>query len=232
MESKFDLVLFDFDNTLFDYEKTEIRALCETFSLHGLPYKERYYDTFKQINRELWKTYTKKDIKNIKFMKKQRFKQLLEQIKISCSAEALSDTYTKLSQKGDIIEGVEETINKLYENIQLIIISNGPITPRSEKLENSPIAGKLLFFSSETFDGKFEKPDPKFFQEIISKFDVPNERILMVGDKLESDILGANRTGIKSVWFNYKEQEENYPEAIPDFIINKFSDLIRIIYGG
>lgn len=46
----------------------------------------------------------------------------------------------------------------------------------------------------------YGKPDPKVFNNLISKFlsNVPMNKILMVGDTLETDILGANRVGIDS----------------------------------
>ena len=156
---------------------------------------------------------------------------MLKQLRIDFSAEQLSIKYTELSQTGDLIEGVEETIKRLSEDIQLVIISNGPCTPRIEKLANSSLAGKFKFYTSETFDGRFEKPNPDFFHEIFKNYrNVPNDRILVVGDKLSTDILGANRAGLKCVWFPYREHKENCPEAKPDFKINKFKELLTIVY--
>lgn len=45
----------------------------------------------------------------------------------------------------------------------------------------------------------YGKPDPKIFDRALRGFEnVPKEQILMVGDTLQTDILGANRAGIKS----------------------------------
>ena len=54
MNKRYDLILFDFDDTLFDYEKTEERALRDSMLYHGLIYEDNYYAIFKKINRELW----------------------------------------------------------------------------------------------------------------------------------------------------------------------------------
>jgi len=231
MENKYDLIFFDFDDTLFDYEKTEERALREAFSYFGLNYKPDFYNIFKRINRNLWQHHNKNNASGNQILKLKRFQQLLLELKIDFHAEQLSVKYTELSQIGDLIEGVEETIKRLSEDIQLVIISNGPCTPRIEKLANSPIAGKFKFYTSETFDGRFEKPNPDFFREILKNYrNVLKERILVVGDKLSTDILGANKAGLKSVWFPYREHEENCPEAKPDYTINKFNELLTIVY--
>ena len=45
----------------------------------------------------------------------------------------------------------------------------------------------------------YGKPDPKIFDRALRGFEnVSKEHILMVGDTLQTDILGANRAGIKS----------------------------------
>lgn len=45
----------------------------------------------------------------------------------------------------------------------------------------------------------YGKPDPKIFDRALRGFEnVSKEQILMVGDTLQTDILGANRAGIKS----------------------------------
>lgn len=63
----------------------------------------------------------------------------------------------------------------------------------------------------------YGKPDAKFFNKLIDKFlpDVPKDKILMVGDTLETDILGANRAGIDSVLL-LTGNGKNYFESIVD----------------
>ena len=49
----------------------------------------------------------------------------------------------------------------------------------------------------------------------------------MVGDNLMTDILGATRAGIKSVWINRHDKERN--EVVPDFEIKHLSELFTIL---
>jgi 2-haloacid dehalogenase len=194
-------------------------------------YEDNFYAIFKKINRELWAYHNMNNSQSTKLLKMKRFEQFLQQVTLKFPVDILSSTYTEFSQRGDLIEGVEETINRFAKDIQLVIISNGPSTPRVEKLHNSRIAGKLKFFSSESFDGKFEKPNPQFYRMVLSKYNISNKRILAVGDKLATDILGANNAGLDSVWFPFRTKgHEDKSIAKPTYTIERFSELVEIVY--
>jgi len=54
----------------------------------------------------------------------------------------------------------------------------------------------------ETLGGRvrhFGKPFPEIFARCLEQLALPRERVLVVGDNLETDILGANRAGIDSL---------------------------------
>lgn len=44
----------------------------------------------------------------------------------------------------------------------------------------------------------FGKPEASIFESVINKFIISKDKIIMVGDTIETDILGANRIGIDS----------------------------------
>jgi len=53
----------------------------------------------------------------------------------------------------------------------------------------------------------YRKPSPEFFQHILNDLRLTPDRVLMVGDSFENDVLGANRSGIYAIWFNWKTTE-------------------------
>ncbi len=70
--------------------------------------------------------------------------------------------------------------------------------------------GRLL--SAAGLDGAFNprlvsasegvrKPNVTLFQRVLSAWDLPPEGVVMVGDTLSEDILGAKRAGLRSIWF-------------------------------
>ena len=77
-----------------------------------------------------------------------------------------------------------------------------------------------------------EKPDKQVFQIALDKLGVEAKNTVMVGNRIDADIVGANRVGMKSVWFRWNDR---YEETIgsedkkPSFIIKSLSELPGIL---
>ncbi len=79
------------------------------------------------------------------------------------------------------------------------------------------------------------KPDPGAFAPILAAWDLPPEDLVVVGDTLNADILGARRAGMRSVWFRAREdarqegtsQDTPFPLEIatPDATIERLAEL-------
>lgn len=79
------------------------------------------------------------------------------------------------------------------------------------------------------------KPDPAAFTPILAAWDLPPESVVMVGDTLEADILGAQRAGMCSVWFpsrpDARQEGTEYSPAflqapaVPDATIRQLGEL-------
>ena len=79
------------------------------------------------------------------------------------------------------------------------------------------------------------KPDPDAFAPILAAWDLVPASVVMVGDTLEADILGAQRAGMRSVWL--RSQETARQESVgtgrsgaraptePDVVIDRLADL-------
>lgn len=80
-----------------------------------------------------------------------------------------------------------------------------------------------------------EKPDAKMFQQAFDEMNLTESdknRVLMVGNNLERDVLGANQFGIQSIFLDwsprYKSQPANQNET-PDFTINDPEELLLLL---
>jgi len=71
----------------------------------------------------------------------------------------------------------------------------------------------------------YEKPSQGFFEHIISKLGCLRSEIVMIGDSLETDVYGAKKYGVESVWLNNDQQP--VPEGIT--AISNLHDLITIM---
>jgi HAD superfamily hydrolase (TIGR01662 family) len=75
------------------------------------------------------------------------------------------------------------------------------------------------------------KPDERIFRQALDCFGVAPEQAVMVGDSLEADILGANRTGIYSIWITRRIQlpEEGVLEIQPQAVITALDQLPSLL---
>jgi len=85
------------------------------------------------------------------------------------------------------------------------------------------------------------KPDPAAFGPILAAWNLPAEAVVMVGDTLEADILGARLAGMRSIWFRSRDQARQEGEGkasqveepagdppssiVPDATIDRLADL-------
>jgi putative hydrolase of the HAD superfamily len=120
-----------------------------------------------------------------------------------------------------------ETLEALKGKYKLLLLTNGSPDLQNTKLTITPEISP--YFDQIVISGDFGKgkPDPSIFEHALSLMGLNKEEVLMVGDNLMTDILGANRAGIKSVWVNRHNKERN--EVIPTFEITHLGQLFEII---
>jgi FMN phosphatase YigB (HAD superfamily) len=79
------------------------------------------------------------------------------------------------------------------------------------------------------------KPDPRLFRVALDALGVAaNEygRVVMVGNNLERDVVGANRLGLISVFFHVNERRRTCPltdEETPRHIVTSAHELVALI---
>lgn len=72
------------------------------------------------------------------------------------------------------------------------------------------------------------KPDPLFFRVILDAIGVPPDQAVMVGDRLDADVLPAKQVGMRTVRVlagPYAEQLPPSPAHVPDRTIASLDDL-------
>lgn len=125
----------------------------------------------------------------------------------------------------------EETFRVLDElkgNYQLVLITNGSPSLQQTKLEITPEL--VPYFDYIIISGDFGvgKPETSIFEHALELCGVKKEEALMIGDNRMTDILGANRVGIPSVWINRKN-ELPIEEVTPTYEITNLEQLREII---
>lgn len=121
-----------------------------------------------------------------------------------------------------------EVLDSLREQYKLALLTNGSPALQKIKLDLSPELKE--YFEHIIISGDFGagKPDPAIFNHALSLLEMSSEEVIMVGDNLNTDILGAIRTEITSVWLNRKGIEN--PEIKPDYEIENLSELVELLH--
>jgi 2-haloacid dehalogenase len=109
--------------------------------------------------------------------------------------ESLSDTVV-------LIDGAKRVLEELCAVGEVGIITNGVEHIQQRRIASSGLKDHISFVSTSEACGH-AKPDSRFFDYAtkMARAFAKHETVI-VGDRLDADILGANRFGIESCWFN------------------------------
>ena len=72
------------------------------------------------------------------------------------------------------------------------------------------------------------KPDPEIFARTLEALEVAPAAVVMVGDNLATDMLGANRAGVRAIWIRRAGQPLT-ADVRPDATITTLDDLAALL---
>lgn len=126
-----------------------------------------------------------------------------------------------------IYEDTFQVLDELKEKYKLLLLTNGSPELQRTKLEITPEL--VPYFDQIVISGDYGrgKPDQGIFEHALQLLSINKDEALMVGDNLMTDILGASRTGIKSVWINHQQKEHN--DIVPTYEIPDLAALLPIV---
>lgn len=205
MNKKYKYILFDADNTLFDFDAAEREAFLSLGKLDPRVFREENYGLYHRINDSAWKRLERREITK-RTLKRLRFSELYEALSLPVD-EALIDAVVseyprQLSRGTFLIEGALDTVRRLSAQYEIFIVTNGLCDVQSARLAASPVSEYVReLFVSEKIG--FEKPSEHFFEYVFNAVgDEERSSYIIVGDSLSSDIDGAAAAGIDSVFFD------------------------------
>lgn len=220
-------VLFDLDDTLFDFKKAEVLAFKETMQDCGLKEDEKHFQLYESINRSMWRALEKNEITKEE-LKNTRFKKYLEASHQEYDANRLTQSYTKhLSLQGCLIEGAYEIVSLLSKEIACFGATNGISEIQEGRLKVSGL--DALFqdvFISEKMNCK--KPERAFFEKIFETLHCSQEEVILIGDSLSADIQGGINAQIQTVWYN-PNHLKNDSIVQPTYEISDLKEVVSLI---
>ena len=226
---KYTTVLFDADDTLFDFYHTGQKSFIKAFADLGIKSYESDYDVYSEINQKRWDLYsvgklTRHDVVIGRFEEYSAVKG------INFDINAFYELYEDNLSKTAIL--LPETVNTLKTlknlGIRMFLITNGLSKVQRGRLAISGIADYFdnVFISDEI---GHNKPSKEYFDYISEKIpDFNKANTLIVGDSLVSDIALGINNGVDTCLFSpYNADIQN--KATPTYQISEMSEVIKII---
>lgn len=217
-------VLFDLDDTLFDFHKAEKIALTKTLVHFGIDPTEETLALYSTINAAHWKRLELGEISREE-VKVGRYRELFKTIGIECDPVKATAYYESMLAIGHyFMPGAPELLEELYGKYRLYIVSNGTAKVQEGRIGSSGIAKYMDgIFISQILGAN--KPDKQFFDICFAEIpDFSLSETVIIGDSLSSDIKGGINAGITTVWFNPKGIE-NDNDIKPDYTIKELSEV-------
>ena len=207
---KYKDLFIDFDDTLYDTYGNSVISLCETYEAYHL---DRYfdapqvfYDAYWAANIDLWTRYSKGEITR-PYLIVERFRRPLsvgegldvtEQLCLEMSDRFLDFC----SSKSGVVEGAHQLMDYLKrKGYRMHLCSNGFHEVQYKKLT---ACGLKDYFDTVVLseDAGFNKPSKQFFDYAMKVSGAHKDTTIMIGDNLQTDIVGAHDAGFDTILFN------------------------------
>ena len=221
-------LLFDADNTLFDFDQAERNAHLLLCRAHGLAFSEEGYQLYHKCNADLWRDFDR-GLCTKEYLLVERFRRYLAITGEHANPEALNrDHLRALGEGAMLLPGAEELCRVLSRDHRLYLLTNAVASVQKTRFANSAIAPYFqgVFISEEVGVGK---PDSAYFDYVFHAVPgLARDNALVIGDSLTSDIQGANNAGLPCCWFNPKGQPR--PQGLRiDYEIRTLEELYAIV---
>jgi len=206
---KYDIFLFDADDTLYDYTLSTAHALKSMFEQCNFNYTAEIQARYGVINLQAWASYEKGEI-SIDEMQSVRFARLFEEMGVYHDANDFNTRYLYELGKGMfLLDGAVEIFREIAShNKQIYIVTNGLKATQESRAKYSPLNEYItgFFIASEV---GHQKPCKEFFEHVFKHIPTPKENMLIIGDSLTADVEGGNNAGIDTCWLNTHDEENN-----------------------
>ena len=243
-EKKLSVILFDLGFTLINFEGDFHQAMKESYlalanslissgcQIDRQAFAEKFYEVISQYYRNRAVDLIERPIEENLQKTLQYFS--MENLDDSIIQEAIKAMYLYTEAWWKIEPDTHETLTALRnKGYRLGLISNASNTPDINRLidnHNLRHYFEIIVISAE--EG-IRKPDPCIFTKALNKLGVMPDNTIMVGDTLPADVLGAQNSGIKSVWItrraNRRENNDVLECIQPDYAIPDLSTLIPLV---
>ncbi|KAM4041918.1 N-acylneuraminate-9-phosphatase isoform 1-T2 [Anomaloglossus baeobatrachus] len=230
-------VFFDLDNTLIDTSGASRKAIAEVLKL--LVDKSQFSEEEAQLicnnfqTKLLFENYDS-SIMTMDDLRVSYFETSMGEIRSGDYKELAEQCYnlwkTCRLQMLTIAESTKNMLSELRKSATLVLLTNGQRQVQREKIE---ACGISPYFDAVVVGGEHaeEKPAPSIFLHCCDLVQVKPQDCVMVGDSLDTDILGGLNAGLKAtIWLNKNPHGNRNPNPAPHYVIDcvtRLPDVLR-----
>lgn len=222
-------ILFDMDNTLFDFVAAKLVACREILSyISGEENTAK--DPSELFGYFLRGVYGFEDYENIKDYMQE--KNSFTALRYTRCCEIYE---REKLQNLKLYPGVKDTLDKLKkQGLKLAIITDADSYHALARLTKVELLDSFDTLIAADMTGT-KKPDPAHFLFALQALGARREESLVVGDSIRRDIIPARKLGLKTAYASYGDwRPAEELDLCFDFRLNRFSDLLGYIemYNG
>lgn len=220
---KYNWILFDADETLFSFDS--FAGLRQLFAQYNVDFTQEDFNQYQQLNKPLWVAYQDGKI-DAKTLQESRFSAWGKRLSVD-PAELNHGFLLSMAEVCRPLDGVVDLLQQLKDQAKLAIITNGFTAMQQLRLKKTGLNDYFEFVVVSEEIG-VSKPNPQFFQHALELANPQDtKQVLVVGDTLESDILGGNNAGLDTCWLDHGR--ENLTEIKPTYQIPRIADLLPVV---
>lgn len=226
-----DAMIFDWDNTLFDFKKYWEISHRKVFFSNATLSKNLEYEDFMTVYRtndeKLWKKVLVKEI-TIDELRIERFLLTSQNFGIHVTKEEAQLFFESFFK--NLIQEIKpdikliKKISHLAKRYDVSILTNGKSVEQREKIKKSGFNMQIPLYISEEIG--YEKPSLESFRYVISDRSLKPSNTIMIGDSTSNDILPAQKLGFKTVYIG------NQRDSVADISFENVHEFLELIGEG
>ena len=225
----YDWLLFDADNTLFDFTNAARIAFSAVLGrMKCTELDDTYWNIYRVANHEVWTEFESGKITALA-LRSERFRRFLKRSGLSGDSLVMSNYFLEqLVVATKLLQGVPQLLDALAPHYGLMIITNGLHEVQRPRIQHTGLSAWFEHIVvSDEIDVK--KPQPEFFDYAFQQIGQPDRaRVLVIGDSLSSDVAGGANYGLHTCWFN-PERQPNPTSLRPTYQIQSLQELSGLL---
>ena len=134
----------------------------------------------------------------------------------------------------EVLDGVYDVLDNLGKKYKLAIVSN-TLTWDDDAVSQALRRKNLLEYFEvivTSVGANSRKPDDQIFRKALTKLSVFPHQAVMVGDRVDTDVTGANIAGITSIlcrWNMRYPADFSHDSSLPDYVIGSIRELPALL---